>query len=106
MLAILGVVIFSRLSPTRVIARLFAIGTGLLLPISAMSLMREGWRTIPRTAWIGLALVIAGPTIVAALFLREQIRPIVILAAIMIFVGVCVTGEQQLRRQHTVGPSP
>lgn len=57
----------SRLSPARVIARLFAIGAVLLLPISALSLLREDWRTIPLTTWIGLLLVIAGPTVGAYL---------------------------------------
>lgn len=114
----------SRLSPARVIARLFAIGAVLLLPISALSLLRQDWRAIPLTAWIGLLLVIAGPTvgayllnawalrhaessivaaytyvqpvlttILAAIFLREHIRLIVVLAAAMIFVGVWVAGR-------------
>jgi drug/metabolite transporter (DMT)-like permease len=111
-----------RLSPPRVIAKMFAIGTVLLLPISAPSLLRQKW-DVPGTAWIGLGLVIAGPTvgayllnawalrhaetslvaaytyvqpvlttILASIFLQERIRPIIIGAALMIFAGVWLAG--------------
>jgi drug/metabolite transporter (DMT)-like permease len=57
----------ARLSPRRVIARMFAIGAILMLPICAWSLWREPWASIPRSAWISLVLVIAGPTVAAYL---------------------------------------
>ncbi|MBK5258519.1 MAG: DMT family transporter [Thermoanaerobaculia bacterium] len=63
-----------RLSPTRVIARMFAVGSVLMFPISAVSLWREEWRTIPLSAWIGLALVIAGPTVAAYLLSAWALR--------------------------------
>ena len=54
--------LFVRLSATRVTARLFAIGTLLMLPISATSLARQNWSAIPASTWGVVALVIAGPT--------------------------------------------
>ncbi len=116
--------VVSRLSPAHVMARMFAIGTVLMLPIAAPALLREQWRTIPRLAWIGLMLVIAGPTVcayllnawalrhaesslvaaytyvqpvlttfLAAIFLREQIRSVIIVAGLMIFTGVWLAGR-------------
>lgn len=55
--------VVSRLSPVRVIARMFAIGAVLILPIALPSLLREHWQMIPGTAWGGLLVVIAGPTV-------------------------------------------
>ena len=55
--------VVSRLSPTRVIARMFAIGAVLILPIALPSLLRQEWRSIPSSAWLGLLVVIAGPTV-------------------------------------------
>lgn len=55
--------VVSRLSPTRVIARMFAIGAVLILPIALPSLIRQEWRSIPGSAWLGLLVVIAGPTV-------------------------------------------
>ena len=114
----------ARISARRVIARMFAAGTVVMLPIAAYPMMHEQWSTIPPRAWLALALVIAGPTvaaylmsawalkyadsslvaaytylqpvftaILAAIFLHEEIRPIVILAAVMIFAGVYVSGR-------------
>lgn len=114
----------ARLSARRVVARMFAVGTVLMLPISGWSLWRENWRAIPPAAWIALALVIAGPTVAAyllnawslrhadssvvaaytylqpvlatllgAAFLGEQIRSIVVVAALMIFGGVWMTSR-------------
>ena len=57
--------VVTRLSAVRVISRMFAIGTVLILPIALPSLLREHWRTIPESAWLGLLLVIAGPTVAA-----------------------------------------
>jgi drug/metabolite transporter (DMT)-like permease len=55
----------ARLSPRRVIARMFAIAAVLMLPIAAVPMARLAWRTIPPSAWLSLAFVIAGPTIAA-----------------------------------------
>jgi drug/metabolite transporter (DMT)-like permease len=55
--------VVSRLSPTRVVSRMFAIGAVLIFPIALRSLLREHWQSIPGSAWIGLLIVIAGPTV-------------------------------------------
>jgi len=55
----------ARLSPRRVIARMFAIAAVLMLPIAAVPMLRLQWRTIPPSAWLSLAFVIAGPTVAA-----------------------------------------
>lgn len=57
----------ARLTARRVIARMFAVGTVLMLPISAWSIAHQDWRHIPGRAWLGLALVIIGPTVAAYL---------------------------------------
>jgi drug/metabolite transporter (DMT)-like permease len=57
----------ARISPRRVIGRMFAIGAALLFPLSAWSLLHESWMQIPARAWIALLLVIAGPTVAAYL---------------------------------------
>ena len=57
----------ARLGPRRVIARMFAIAAVLMLPIAAVPMLRLHWRTIPPSAWLSLAFVIAGPTIAAYL---------------------------------------
>lgn len=54
-----------RLSATRVVARMFAIGSLLLFPVAAYSLWRQEWSTISGQAWIALLLVILGPTVLA-----------------------------------------
>jgi drug/metabolite transporter (DMT)-like permease len=56
-----------RLGPQRVIARMFAIGTVLMIPIAAIPLAHERWTAIPAKAWLMLAIVIAGPTVGAYL---------------------------------------
>ena len=114
----------ARLGPRRVIARMFAIAAVLMLPIAAVPMLRLHWRTIPPTAWLSLAFVIAGPTIaayllnawalahtdsslvaaytylqpiltvvMAAMFLGEQIRPLAIVAGVLIFTGVWLAGR-------------
>lgn len=114
----------ARLSARRVVAHMFLVGAVLMLPISAWSLLHEPWTRIPPQAWITLAVVIIGPTVVAyllqawalrhaessvvaaytyiqpvlaavlgAIFLGEQIRPIVAVAAAMIFAGVWLAGR-------------
>jgi drug/metabolite transporter (DMT)-like permease len=57
----------TRLTPQRVIVRMFAIGAVLMLPISAWSMWTEKWAAIPRGAWLALVIVIAGPTVAAYL---------------------------------------
>lgn len=55
----------SRMSPRRVIARMFAIAAVILLPICAVPMAHQEWSIIPARAWLALALVIAGPTVAA-----------------------------------------
>jgi drug/metabolite transporter (DMT)-like permease len=57
----------ARLSARRVIARMFAVATVVMLPIAAWPMMHEQWRAIPPHAWLALAFVIAGPTVAAYL---------------------------------------
>jgi drug/metabolite transporter (DMT)-like permease len=59
--------VMARLSARRVIARMFAVATVVMLPIAAWPMMHEPWRAIPANAWFALAFVIAGPTIAAYL---------------------------------------
>lgn len=112
------------LSPRAVVARMFVVGTVLMLPISAWSLAHESWGTISPRAWLSLALVILGPTVaayllqawalryadssvvaaytyvqpvlatlMAAVFFGEVMRPVVAVAALMIFAGVWLAGR-------------
>ena len=114
----------ARHSARRVVARMFAIATVLMLPVAAWPMKEQAWSAIPGRAWLGLALVIAGPTVaayllnawalrhadsslvavytylqpvltavLAAIYLNEMIRPIVVIAAAMIFAGVYVSGR-------------
>jgi drug/metabolite transporter (DMT)-like permease len=55
------------LGPIRVIARMFAIASVVMLPIVAMPMIRLQWHSIPAAAWLSLAFVIVGPTIAAYL---------------------------------------
>jgi len=57
----------ARMSARRVIARMFAIASIVMLPIAAWPMFHEPWRAIPSGAWLSLAFVIAGPTIAAYL---------------------------------------
>jgi len=57
----------ARLSARRVIARMFAVASVVMLPIAAWPMMHEQWSVIPGRAWIALGLVIAGPTVAAYL---------------------------------------
>lgn len=114
----------ARLQPRVVVARMFVLGSVLMLPLAAVPLARTQWSDIPARAWIGLTLVIAGPTVLAyllsgwalahtdsslvasytyvqpvltsvlaAVFLGEEIRRIAILAAVLIFTGVYLAGR-------------
>ena len=55
----------ARLSPRRVIARMFAMASVLMLPIAIAPMLRLPWHALPPAAWWSLAFVIAGPTIAA-----------------------------------------
>ncbi|HYH07184.1 MAG TPA: DMT family transporter [Thermoanaerobaculia bacterium] len=114
----------ARLSPRAVVARMFALGSIILLPISAPWLWTQNWSAVTKAGWIALLVVIAGPTVIAyllnawalrhadssvvaaytyvqpvlgtilgAIFFRETLRPVVILAAVMIFGGVWLAGR-------------
>ena len=116
--------LLQRVAPLIVIARMFAVGTVLMLPVSAWALVQMDWASISVDAWISLLFVILGPTvgayvlngwalrhaesslvaaytyvqpvlatILAAIFLGEQLRPIVGIAAIFIFAGVALAGR-------------
>ena len=63
-----------RFSPRVVVARIFAIGTLLMLPVAAIPLARERWQSISPRAWLALALVIAGPTVAAYLINAWTLR--------------------------------
>jgi drug/metabolite transporter (DMT)-like permease len=115
----------TRLSPRAVVARMFLIGTVLMLPVSAHSLWTEKWSSISGAGWLSLVLVILGPTVAAYLlqawalryadssvvaaytyvqpvlatlmawmFFSEHVRPIVAVAAVMIFTGVWIVGRK------------
>ena len=64
----------TRLSARRVVARMFAVGTLVLLPIAAWPMTRQKWGTLSPGAWLSLALVIAGPTIAAYLIQAWALR--------------------------------
>lgn len=64
----------ARLSPRRVVAHMFAVGTVILLPIAALPLARQDWQSLTTSAWVTLALVIAGPTITAYLLQAWALR--------------------------------
>jgi drug/metabolite transporter (DMT)-like permease len=66
--------IMSRLSARTVVARMFAYGAILLLPVSAWSLAHEQWSSITPQAWLALGLVIAGPTVAAYLINAWSLR--------------------------------
>jgi drug/metabolite transporter (DMT)-like permease len=114
----------ARLSARRVVARMFAIATVMMIPIAAWPLATERWSAIPPSVWVALVLVILGPTvgayllnawalrhadsslvaaytylqpvlttILAAIYLGEVMRPIVIVAAAMIFAGVYLASQ-------------
>ena len=129
----------ARMSARRVIARMFAIASIVMLPIAAWPMLHEPWRAIPPSAWWSLAFVVAGPTIaaylmnawalkyaessvvaaytylqpvfaviLAAIFLQEQIRPIALLAGLMIVAGVYISGRRSDRSAGgpPAGPPP
>lgn len=115
----------TRFSPRALVAKMFAVGTVLMLPVSAIPLWREDWASVSPRAWLALVLVILGPTVAAyllqawalqyadssvvaayvyvqpvlatilgALLFDEAIRPIVLLAGLMICAGVWAAGRK------------
>jgi drug/metabolite transporter (DMT)-like permease len=66
--------VVGSLSARAVVARMFALGTFLMLPISAASLGSQAWGAITPRAWASLALVIAGPTVAAYLINAWTLR--------------------------------
>ena len=64
----------ARLSPLRVVAQMFGVGALVLLPFAALPLARQDWQSLSAGAWLALALVIIGPTIVAYLLQAWALR--------------------------------
>lgn len=64
----------ARLSARRVVARMFAVGTVILLPIAAWPMGRQDWTQISSRGWLALVLVIAGPTVGAYLLQAWALR--------------------------------
>lgn len=64
----------ARLSPMQVVPRMFAIGSVLIFPFAAWPLWREEWSGISPRAWLALALVIIGPTVLAYLLNAWALR--------------------------------
>lgn len=64
----------AQLSARRVVARMFAVGTAVLLPFAAWSLWTEEWQALSGGAWLALGLVIAGPTVGAYLLQAWALR--------------------------------
>ena len=63
-----------RLSARRVVARMFAVGTVILLPFAAWPMARQPWSQISLRAWLALTLVILGPTVAAYLLQAWALR--------------------------------
>lgn len=63
-----------RLSARGLVARMFAIGTLLMLPVAAVPLWRESWGAISPRAWLALVLCILGPTVAAYLLQAWALR--------------------------------
>jgi drug/metabolite transporter (DMT)-like permease len=66
--------VMARLSAKRVVARMFAIGTLFLFPVSAWSLWHQEWHRVSARAWIVLLLSILGPTVLAYLLNAWALR--------------------------------
>jgi drug/metabolite transporter (DMT)-like permease len=64
----------ARLSALRVVAQMFAVGAVVLLPVAAVPMARQDWHSLTAGAWIALALVIAGPTVLAYLLQAWALR--------------------------------
>jgi len=64
----------ARLSARRVVARMFAVGTVVLLPFAAWPMAQQQWSRISLRAWIALVLTIIGPTVIAYLLQAWALR--------------------------------
>ena len=64
----------ARISARRFIAAIFGVGALLMIPICAPAMVRQPWRSVPAGAWIGLLVVIAGPTVAAYLLNAWALR--------------------------------
>ena len=64
----------ARLSARRVVARMFAVGTLVLLPVAAWPMAQQQWSAISPRAWLALVLVILGPTVGAYLLQAWALR--------------------------------
>ena len=67
MYLVLSKPMMARVSARRVVGRMFALSSLLMLPIAAWPLAHERWASIPTKSWVALLLVIAGPTVSAYL---------------------------------------
>jgi drug/metabolite transporter (DMT)-like permease len=67
MYLVLSKPMMARLTARRVIRRMFVVSAIVMIPIAAFPLARQTWTMIPREAWLGLAFVIMGPSVVAYL---------------------------------------
>ena len=65
MYLVLSKPMMARLSARRVIRRMFIVSAVVMIPICAVPLARQAWTSIPLRAWLGLAFVIVGPSVVA-----------------------------------------
>ncbi|MGZ4808973.1 MAG: DMT family transporter [Thermoanaerobaculia bacterium] len=57
----------ARLSARRVVTRMFDVAAMAMIPIAIVPLIHQKWSVIPGSAWLGLVVVIAGPTVGAYL---------------------------------------
>jgi drug/metabolite transporter (DMT)-like permease len=64
----------ARISARRAVARMFAVGAVILLPIAAWPMTHERWTEISLRGWLALLLVIAGPTVAAYLLQAWSLR--------------------------------
>ncbi|HYC58167.1 MAG TPA: DMT family transporter [Thermoanaerobaculia bacterium] len=64
----------ARLSAKRVVARMFLVGTFVLVPFAALPMARQDWESLSAGAWLALGVVIIGPTIVAYLLQAWALR--------------------------------
>ena len=65
MYLVLSKPMMARLSARRVIRRMFMVAAVVMIPICAVPLARQQWTSIPAQAWLGLAFVIVGPSVIA-----------------------------------------
>ena len=64
----------ARLAPRAVVARMFALGALILLPISAPWLWTQNWDAVTTRGWMALLAVTIGPTVIAYLLNAWALR--------------------------------